>query len=126
MQLKQPSGSFASVRIQTSLSIQSRREPKAPPHALALFSTLLRFALLRCRKIYEPSGMKAEGRPRARECRECEVVMHEARSDGDLQPDGRDSSKLNAGLKKKKGTAERRCASAVCEVTGKQGAACLT
>lgn len=46
--------------------------------------------------------MKAEGRPHARECRECEVVMHEARSDGDLQPDGRDSSKLNAGLKKKK------------------------
>lgn len=30
-----------------------------------------------------------------------------------------------AAEKKKKGTAERRCASAVCEVTGKQGAACL-
>lgn len=63
-----------------------------------------------CRTIYEPSGMKAEGHPRARECRERQLVVHGAHSDGGLQPDGRGGR-----------TPLCRRASAACEVTGRQG-----
>lgn len=80
-----------------SLNSEHTRTESSSSRTGFVFDFIALGAALLPKKIYEPSGMKAEGHPRARECRECEVIMHEARSDGDLQPVGRDSSKPNAG-----------------------------